>query len=71
LVRALFPELAVNSQMDATDRQQVDVGFGLAGLDPVADLELSFPDAWRRGRHGVVDALVGHANLRHDSIGAA
>jgi hypothetical protein len=64
----LFPEFAVNSQMDATDRQQVDVGFGLAGFDPVADPELPFPDAWRCGRHGVVDAFVRHGNLRIDSL---
>jgi hypothetical protein len=40
----LFSQLAVNSQMDAADGQQVDVGLGLAGSDPVADLELPFPD---------------------------
>jgi hypothetical protein len=53
----LFPKLAVNSQLNPTDGQEVDIGFGLAGSDPVADPELPLPNSWRGGqRYRVVDA---------------
>ena len=56
-----FLELAVNSQLNAADCQQVDPGFRRASFDSVADLELPFPDA-RHGCHGhrVFNALMRH-----------
>lgn len=52
-------EGAVNAELDAADGQQVDPGFGFAGLDLVADPELPFPDARSRCRHdGIFDAPV-------------
>jgi hypothetical protein len=54
-------ELAVNSQLNAADRQQIDSCFRLARLDGLADPELPFPDP-RHGRHRerVFDAPVIH-----------
>ena len=42
-------ELAIDEELDTTDREQVDPGRGSAGLDLVADPEPPFPDAgpWR------------------------
>ena len=54
-----LPELAVDAQLDAADREHFDPGFGFAGLDPVADPELPFPHSRdRRHRHRVFDASV-------------
>src|ERR1700688_300118 len=54
-------ELAVDARLDAADREQIDPGFGLPGLDLVADPELPFPDSRdRRHRHRVFDASVVH-----------
>ena len=57
-------ELAVNSQLNAADGQQIDSCFRLARLDGVADPELPFPDT-RRCRHcdGIFHALVIHGYL--------
>src|ERR1700681_2833213 len=54
-------ELAVNSQLNAADGQQIDSCFRLARLDGVADPELPFPDVRRRAQcHAVFYALVHH-----------
>jgi hypothetical protein len=59
-LRGLF-ELAVNSQLNAADGQQIDSRFRLAGFDDVADPELPFPDVRRRAqRHAVLYALIHH-----------
>ena len=62
LIRYLF-QLTVDPQLDASYREQLKLGLGFAGQDPVADPELPFPGAWRPRRHGVFDALVNHANV--------
>jgi hypothetical protein len=63
-----LPELAVDAQLDAADREHFDPGFGFAGLDLVADPELPFPHSRdSRHRHRVFDASVIHGkNLHHD-----
>jgi hypothetical protein len=54
-------ELAVDAQLDAADREQIDPGFGSPRLDLVADPELPFPDPRdRRHRYRVFDASVIH-----------
>src|SRR5665213_348669 len=64
LASSVVPQLAVNAELNAADRQEIDIGFGLAGLDPVADPELPPPNTRRRGQgHGVVDAFVRHESL--------
>jgi hypothetical protein len=56
-------EFAVDAQLDPADRQQIDIGFGLAGFDLFADLELPSPDARRcRHCHGEVDAFMRHGH---------
>ena len=42
------------------DRQQIELGFGLARDDPIADAELPFPNARSDRRHGEFNALVDH-----------
>jgi hypothetical protein len=54
-------QLAVDPQLDAADRKQVELGFSLAGYHPVADPKLPFLGARRDRRQGVFDALVDHA----------
>jgi hypothetical protein len=60
IARGLF-ELAVDAQLNAADRQQVDPGLRFAGFDRVADPELPFPDPRRcRRNHAVFHAFVSH-----------
>jgi hypothetical protein len=56
-----FLELAIDSQLNAADCQEVYPGFRLAGLDLVAEPELPFPGARRYRRcNRVFHALVIH-----------
>jgi len=55
-----FLQLAIDPQLDATYRKQMQLCFGPAGLDLVADPELLPPDARRRLCHGELNALVDH-----------
>jgi hypothetical protein len=42
-----FLQLAVDALLNATDREEFNVRFRLAGFDLAADLELPFPGAGR------------------------
>jgi hypothetical protein len=54
-------DLAVDLELNAADGQKIDSGFGLAGPEPVTDLELPLPDTrYHRGYKGVFDAFVIH-----------
>lgn len=50
----------VDPQLHAADRQEVEFRFGLAGEDPIADLETPFPDAGRELRDAEFDTLMNH-----------
>ena len=60
----LFPlgffQLSIDSKLDPPDGQQIELGFGLARDDPVADAELPFPNARSDRRHAEFNALVDH-----------
>jgi hypothetical protein len=63
----LFPlgffQLPIDPKLDPPDRKQIELGFGLARDDPLADAELPFPNARSDRRHGEFNALVGHIKI--------
>ena len=63
----LFPfgpfQLAIDPKLDPPDRKQIELGFGLARDDLVADAELPFPNARSDRRHGEFNTLVGHTKI--------
>jgi hypothetical protein len=60
ITRRDFLEFAVNPQLDPADREQPDIGLGLAGNDRIADPELPLPDAGRWPGKSVFDTPVHH-----------
>jgi len=60
----LFPfrffQLPIDPKLDPPDGKQVELGFGLARDDPLANAELPSPGAGSDRRHGVFNALVSH-----------
>lgn len=63
----LFPfrffQLPIDPKLDPPDGQQIELGFGLARDDPVADAELPFPNARSDRRHGEFNTLVDHTKI--------
>ena len=58
-----FFQLAIDPKLDPPDGKQIELGFGLARDDPLADAELPSPGARSDRRHGVFDALVNHIKI--------
>ena len=58
-----FFQLAIDPKLDPPDGKQIELGFGLACDDPVADAELPFPNARRDRRHGEFNTLVDHIKI--------
>lgn len=63
----LFPfrffQFPIDPKLDPPDGKQIELGFGLARDDPLADAELPSPGARSDRRHGVFDALVNHIKI--------
>ena len=61
---ALFPfgffQLPIDPKLDPPDGKQIELGFGLARDNPVADAELPFPNARSDRRQGEFNTLVDH-----------
>jgi hypothetical protein len=49
--------------MDSPDGQQVELGFGFACNESLADMKLPFPDVWRDCSHSEFNALVDHTAI--------
>jgi hypothetical protein len=58
-----FFQFAIDPKMDSPDGQQVELGFGFAGNESLADMKLPFPDVWRDRSHGEFNALVDHTAI--------
>ena len=63
----LFPlgffQLPIDPKLDPPDGKQIELGFGLARDDAVADVELPFPNARSDRRHREFNALVDHIKI--------
>ena len=58
-----FFQLPIDPKLDPPDGKQVELGFGLARDDPLADAELPSPSAGSDRSHGVFNALVSHIKI--------
>jgi len=59
-----LPELAIDLALHPSDREELQLRFGLSGLGLLADLKLPFPDIRNsRYRNRELYALVGHHSL--------
>jgi len=56
-----FFQFAIDPKVNSPDGQQVELGFGPAGDEPLADMKLPFPHVWSHCGHGEFNALVNHA----------
>lgn len=59
-----FFQFAIDPKVDPPDGQQVELGLGLAGNEPLADMKLPLPDVWRDCGHGEFNALVDHTAIQ-------
>jgi hypothetical protein len=56
-----FFQFAIDPKVNSPNGQQVELGFGPAGNEPLADMKLPFPDVWSDRSHSEFNTLVNHA----------